>query len=124
MTKVRESILSALLIGSFVTSTQAMAQQEASNDKTAEAIVTAYRGVEATSARAFASADYLYALDQLALARGEVKRLISEIKIEGAENVEIGGEVRAARMTEAAWKRAVETVAEYIARLDSMVAER
>jgi hypothetical protein len=96
----------------------------ASKGTAAEEIIASYRGDGSLDAREVAEADRRYALDQLAAARAEVKGLISEIRIEGAETVDIGGEVRAARMVEAAWQRAVETVSDHIVRLDSKFARR
>jgi hypothetical protein len=53
-----------------------------------------------------------------------MSRLIGEIEIEDAEGYAIGGEVRSARMREAAWQRAAEAVAGYMQRLDGQIAER
>jgi len=121
MALVRRSIQAALLIGSLVACGQAVADEKTS-PKTAQTIVAEYRSEATTSARSLAHADQQYALAQLALARAEVNRLIGEIRIEGAESVDIGGEVRAARMTEAAWERAAQAVSAYLELLDSRIA--
>jgi len=123
MNQISKAVTGALFLGCLAVSIGALAETMP-DGKAAEEIVAAYRGNDVLDAREVAEADHRYALDRLAIARAEVKRLISEIKIEGAENFDIGGEVRAARMTEAAWQRAVDTVADYLARLDSMIAER
>jgi len=74
--------------------------------------------------RGRAETDLRSARDQLAKARAEVARLIGEIRIEGAESVDIGGEVRAARMVEAEWQRAVDAVLAYIGKIDAAIVMR
>jgi len=122
--KMWSLILSAWMLAAFAVSADAIADQAMSGDKTADAIIASYRGPEVMDARELAEADHRYAVGQRDRARAAVGELLGEIKIEGAEDVEIGGEIRAARLNEAAWQRAVETVADYIARLDSRIAGR
>jgi hypothetical protein len=121
-----KTVTGALFLGYLTVSTGAIADplKTTPDGKSSEEIVAAYRDADLVDAREVAEADHRYALVQLRLARAEFKRLISEIKIEGAEDFDIGGEVRAARMTEAAWQRAVDAVADYLTRLDSMIAGR
>lgn len=112
---------------------------EPSTGPSAAAILADYRGSDqpylgaigsgewhrsAFSARAQAAADLGHARARLAAARAEVARLVGEIKIEGAEHVDIGGEVRAARLIEAEWQRAVDTVSGYIAQIDTAIVMR
>jgi hypothetical protein len=107
---------------------------------TATAILATYRGSDqpyvglsdtgaswhraAIEARGQAEADLDHARDQLAQARAEVARLIAEIRIEGAESVDIGGEVRAARLVEAEWQRAADAVLAHIGKIDAAIVMR
>ena len=107
---------------------------------TATAILAAYRGSNqpyvgvsdtgagwhraAIEARRQAESDLLHARTRLTQARAEVARLIAEIRIEGAEGVDIGGEVRAARMVEAEWQRAVNAVLAHIGKIDAAIVMR
>jgi hypothetical protein len=126
MKRVQILMYCTALLGVFAASAQDLADRSTGtpSGKTADEVAASYRGSEVINACELAEVDHNYVLDQLALAQVEVKRLVSEIKIEGAGTVDIGGEIRAARMVEAAWQRAAETVANYIDRLDSKVAER
>jgi len=78
----------------------------------------------AIEARGQAEADLDHARDQLAQARAEVARLIAEIRIEGAESVDIGGEVRAARLVEAEWQRAADAVLAHIGKIGAAIVMR
>lgn len=84
---------------------------------------------EAVAAHDVAESAVARARGQLELARDAVDQVLDQIEIEGAEDVEIGGEVRAARMLVLGWQRIVDTevanlaqLREEIARIDALVA--
>jgi hypothetical protein len=77
---------------------------------------------DAWAAHKAAEATLERAETQLALARKAVERILGQIRIEGAEAVEIGGEVRAARTLVLGWQRLVETETAYLAQLRSEIA--
>lgn len=140
MLKLKQAIVAALLLGALSVAGRAEGPDEAaprqSSERNAAAIVSTYRGADhpdlrgigadwhrtAFEARDRAEADLRHARAQLTSARADVARLIGEIKIEGAETAEIGGEVRNARLVEAEWQRAVDTVSDHIGRIDAAIA--
>jgi len=152
MLKLTQSILVVLLMGSLSVAGraggEAVSGMPADSEGTTEtagpptptvtAIMAAYRSPDqpylgasrgdwhraAMQDRGRAETDLRSARDQLAKARAEVARLIGEIRIEGAESVDIGGEVRAARMVEAEWQRAVDAVLAYIGKIDAAIVMR
>lgn len=69
-----------------------------------------------------AEADLRRARIQRELARLAVRQRLDQIRIEGAEEVEIGGEVRAARMVVAAWERLIETAIQNLAQARKEIA--
>lgn len=77
---------------------------------------------EAWAARHAAEAALEHAGAQLDLARMTVEHLLDQIKIEGAETVDIGGEVRAARLLVLGWQRLIETDTASLAQLRSEIA--
>lgn len=142
MLKLKQSILAALLLSALSVAGHAEgpdvpgATADASGEPSATVLLSAYRdsgqpnlhGADwhrtAIEARDRAEADLRHARAQLTRARAEVARLIGEIRIEGAEALEIGGEVRHARLIEAEWQRAVDTVSDHIGRIDAAIAMR
>lgn len=143
MLKLKQSILTALLCGALTTIGNAedaidLSAAQSATGPTATAILSTYRAPDqpylgasdgdwhraAFEARSRAENDLDYARAQLAQARAEVVRLVAEIKIEGAETVDIGGEVRAARMVEAEWKRAVDILLAHIGKIDAAIVMR
>jgi hypothetical protein len=151
MLKLTQSILVLSLMGTLSSTARAdgegvpgfsgnpddTALAERAPAPTAAAILAAYRGSNqpyvgasdtggnwhraAVQARSRAETDLRSARAQLAQARAEVARLIAEIRIEGAESVDIGGEVRAARMVEAEWQRAVDAIIAHIGKIDAAI---
>jgi hypothetical protein len=154
MLKMKRSILVALMMGALSVAGRAdgegtpglpadpdsAALAEQPSGTTATAVLSAYRSSDqpyfgapdaggdwhrtAVEARGRAETDLRSARAQLAQASAEVARLVAEIRIEGAEKVDIGGEVRAARMAEAEWRRAVDTVLAHIGKIDAAIVMR
>jgi len=77
---------------------------------------------EARAARRAAEAAVEHAGAQLEFARMTVEHLLDQIKIEGAETVDVGGEVRAARMLVLGWHRLIETDTASLAQLRNEIA--
>lgn len=112
----------------------------AAPDRTVAALLSSYRGANIFSAdrqdangrwhqtvmeqRDRAQSDLLRARAELERAQEAVAHLLGEVRIEGADHMDIGGEIRAARMIAAEWQRAVDTVSAYIGRIDVALAER
>lgn len=154
MLKLTQPILIVLLMGTLSVAGRAggegapslsgnpdgATQAERPAEPTAAALLATYRtsdrpyvGTSATrgdwhrtaiAARERAETDLDHARTELARAHAKFTRLISEIRIEGAENVDIGGEVRAARMVEYEWQRAVDAVLAHIGKIDAAIVMR
>jgi hypothetical protein len=149
MLKMKQSILVVLLSGVLSAAGNAQGSVNLSNDDdqlatsvpsagpTAATLLSQYRGSDVAyldnagadsewfrtviAARDRAEADLRQANEQLALAREAVGRLLAEIKIEGAEDVDIGGEVRAARTVVAEWQRAVDAVSAHMTHIEALI---
>lgn len=143
MLKLKQLILTTLICSALTAVGNAQdtiepSTTESAGEPSAAAILLTYRGPAqldlgssggdwhrvAAQARNRAETDLEHARAQLVRARSEVARLVAEIRIEGADEVDIGGEVRAARMVETEWRRAVDTVLAHIGRIDAVIATR
>lgn len=143
MLEMKHSILTALFCGALTVAANAqgsmdLSATEPSTEPAATTILSTYRASDqpyrgasqgdwhqsAFEARRRAEADLDHARARLVQARAEVARLIGEIKIEGAETVDIGGEIRAARIVEAEWQRAVDAVLAHIGKIDAAIVMR